>query len=191
MALERIVVVGTSTGGLAAMQELLPGLAEDFAWPVVLVQHRSKEPGSELCGYLRRCCRNSVGEPEDKEPIMPGRVYLAPRDYHLLVERGNFALSTEAPVYFARPSIDVLFESAADAYGPAVVGVVLTGANGDGARGLSMIKAAGGLAVVQDPATARAPEMPLAAIAAAAVDRVMALPDIAPFLNDLWRASAR
>ncbi|HEX8148399.1 MAG TPA: chemotaxis protein CheB [Pyrinomonadaceae bacterium] len=191
MSGERVVVVGTSAGGLAAMQVLLPGLADDFPWPVVLVQHRSKEPGSELCKYLGRCCRRNVSEPEDKEPIMAGRVYLAPRDYHLLVERGNFALSTEAPVYFARPSIDVLFESAADAYGAGVVGVVLTGANGDGARGLARIKAAGGVAVVQDPSTARAPEMPRAAIKAANVDRVLPLPEIAPFLNGLGREAAR
>lgn len=191
MSGERVVVVGTSTGGLAAMQVLLPGLAEGFPWPVVVVQHRSKEPGSELCRYLQRCCRREVSEPEDKEPIMAGRVYLAPRDYHLLVERGSFALSTEAPVYFARPSIDVLFESAADAYGAGVVGVVLTGANGDGARGLARIKAAGGVAVVQEPATARAPEMPRAAIEAADVDRVLPLPEIAPFLNGLGRGDAR
>ncbi len=191
MSGERVVVVGTSTGGLAAMQVLLPGLAEGFPWPVVIVQHRSKEQGSELCKYLQRCCRRNVSEPEDKEPIMAGRVYLAPRDYHLLVERGNFALSTEAPVYFARPSIDVLFESAADAYGAGVVGVVLTGANGDGARGLARIKAAGGVAVVQEPATARAPEMPRAAIGAAAVDRVLPLPEIAPFLNGLGQEAAR
>ena len=191
MSVERVVVVGTSTGGLAAMQVLLPGLAEGFPWPVILVQHRSKEPGSELCRYLRRCCRWNVSEPDDKEPIMPGRVYLAPRDYHLLVEKGNFALSTEAPVYFARPSIDVLFESAADAYGAGVVGVVLTGANGDGARGLARIKAAGGIAVVQDPAMARAPEMPRAAIAAAAEDRVLPLPEIAPFLNGLGREATK
>jgi two-component system chemotaxis response regulator CheB len=188
---ERVVVVGTSTGGLAAMQVLLKGLAEDFPWPMVCVQHRSKEPGSELCKFLQRCCRRGVSEPEDKEPIMSGRVYLAPRDYHLLIERGNFALSTEAPVYFARPSIDVLFESAADAYGGGVVGVVLTGANGDGARGLARVKAAGGLAVVQDPATARAPEMPRAALAAAAPDRILPLEEIAPFLNGLGRAAAR
>ena len=188
---ERIVVVGTSTGGLAAMQELLPALAEDFPWPVVVVQHRSKEQGSELCKYLQRCCHWGVVEPEDKEPITPGRVYLAPRDYHLLVEPGNFALSTEAPVYFARPSIDVLFESAADAYGRNVVGVVLTGANGDGARGLARVKEAGGLAVVQDPESARAPEMPRAALAAAAADRVLPLREIATYLNELGRVAAR
>jgi two-component system chemotaxis response regulator CheB len=173
------------------MQVLLPGLAENFPWPVVVVQHRSREPGSELCKYLRRCCHRDIVEPEDKEPIMGGNIYLAPRDYHLLIERGNFALSTEAPVYFARPSIDVLFESAADAYGGGIVAVVLTGANGDGARGVARVKAAGGVAVVQEPATARAPEMPRAAIEAARVDCVLPLSEIAPFLNGLGREAAR
>ena len=188
---EKIIVVGTSTGGLAAMQVLLPGLSEDFPWAVALVQHRSKEQGSELCQFLQRYCRLQLAEPEDKEPISAGRVYLAPRDYHLLIEKGNFALSTEGPVYFARPSIDVLFESAADAYGEHVVGIILTGANGDGARGLARIKAGGGLALVQDPATACAPEMPRAAIAATSVDRILPLPDIAQFLNVLGRGTAR
>jgi two-component system chemotaxis response regulator CheB len=188
---EKIIVVGTSTGGLAAMQVLLPGLSEDFPWAVILVQHRSKEPGSELCHFLQKHCRLQVAEPEDKEPIMAGQVYLAPRDYHLLVEKGSFALSTEGPVYYARPSIDVLFESAADAYGADVVGIVLTGANGDGARGLARIKAGGGLALVQDPATAYAPDMPRAAIAATSVDRILPLPDIAPFLNVLGRGTVR
>jgi two-component system, chemotaxis family, protein-glutamate methylesterase/glutaminase len=188
---EKIIVVGTSTGGLAAMQVLLMGLSEDFPWAVALVQHRSKEPGSELCHFLQGWSRLKLAEPEDKEPIRPGHVYLAPRDYHLLVEKGNFALSTEGPVYFARPSIDVLFESAADAYGGRVVGIVLTGANGDGARGLARIKAGGGLALVQDPETACAPEMPRAAIAATSVDRILPLPDIAPFLNDLGHVTAR
>lgn len=131
-----------------------------------------------------------VEEPEDKDPIAEGRVYLAPRDYHLLIEKGNFALSTEAPVYFARPSIDVLFESAAEAYREKVVGIILTGANGDGARGLARIKAAGGLTLVQEPATAQAPEMPQAAIAAG-IDRILPLHEIAPFLNNLCRVAAR
>ena len=187
----KIIVVGTSAGGLAALQVLLPGLSEEFPSPVVVVQHRSKEPGSRLCDFLQKSSRLPVGEPEDKEPIRPGRVYLAPRDYHLLIEAGSFALSTEAPVYFARPSIDVLFESAADAYGDEVVGVILTGANGDGARGLARIKDAGGLALVQEPSTAQAREMPEAAIAATGVDRVLPLREMAPFLNDLCRPPAR
>jgi len=187
----KIIVVGTSTGGLAALQVLLPGLSEEFPFPLVVVQHRSKAPGSRLCAFLQKSSRLPVREPEDKEPILPGHVYLAPSDYHLLVEKGNFALSTEAPVYFARPSVDVLFEAAADAYGGQVVGVILTGANGDGARGLARVKAAGGLAVVQEPSTAQAREMPEAAIAATTVDRILPLREMAPFLNNLCHPSAR
>lgn len=188
---DKIIVVGTSAGGLAALQVLLPGLAEEFPSPLVVVQHRSREAGSSLCDFLQKSSRLPVTEPEDKEPILPGRVYLAPRDYHLLIEKGNFALSTEAPVYFARPSIDVLFDSAADAYGEQVVGVILTGANADGARGLSRIKAEGGLALVQEPSTAQAREMPEAAIAATSVDRILPLGEVAPFLNNLCHPAAR
>lgn len=183
--MNKLVVVGTSTGGLNALQTLLPALPEKFSCAVVVVQHRGKEPGSMLREFLQRSSVLPVAEPEDKEPILAGHVYLAPRDYHLLVEPGNFALSTEAPVYFARPSIDVMFESAADAYGEDVIGVVLTGANGDGARGLARIKGAGGLAVVEEPATAQAPEMPEAAIAATKVDRVLPLSEIGLFLNNV------
>jgi two-component system chemotaxis response regulator CheB len=188
---DKIIVIGTSAGGLAALQVLLPALSEDFPAPLVVVQHRSKEPGSRLCDFLQKSSRLPVGEPEDKEPIRPGRVYLAPRDYHLLIEAGNFALSTDAPVYFARPSIDVLFESAADAYGEKVVGVILTGANRDGAQGLTRIKAAGGLALVQEPSTAQAREMPEAAIAATGVDRILPLSEMAPFLINLCHPLAR
>lgn len=188
---DKIVVIGTSTGGLAALQVLLPSLPESFSWPVVIVQHRSKESGSGLCDFLQRSSRLPVGEPEDKEPIAQGRIYLAPRDYHLLIEKGNFALSTEAAVFFARPSVDVLFESAAEAYGKNIVGIILTGANGDGARGLAKIKAAGGLTVVQEPATAQAPEMPRAAIAATSIDRILPLCEIASFLNNLCHVITR
>lgn len=187
--MDKLVVVGTSTGGLNALQTLLPKLPKKFSCAVVVVQHRGKEPGSQLRDFLQRSSSLPVKEPEDKEPIRAGCVYLAPRDYHLLVEPGNFALSTEAPVYFARPSIDVLFESAADAYGEDVIGVVLTGANGDGARGLARIKEAGGLAVVEEPSSAQAPEMPQAALAATKVDRVLPLPEIGVFLNAVCHQS--
>jgi two-component system chemotaxis response regulator CheB len=123
-----------------------------------------------------------VEEAEDKQPIEAGRVYLAPADYHLLVEGTSFALSTEAPVLSARPSIDVLFESAADAYAGRLIGVILTGASDDGARGLARIARAGGLAVAQEPATAECAVMPLAAISATHTRHVMPLERIAPFL---------
>ena len=188
MAFE-IVVVGTSYGGLSALQVVLPALAPDFGMPVVVVQHRGKD-SDNLCEFLRRHSALPLAEPNDKDEIAPGRVYLAPRDYHLLVERDGFALSTEAPVGYARPSVNVLFESAAEVYQGRVVGVVLTGANADGARGLAKIKAYGGLCVVEDPAGAESRGMPAAAIAATSVDAILPLAGIAPFLNQLCQPEA-
>ena len=134
---------------------------------------------------LRLRTRLPVADVEDKAPIEPGRVYLAPPDYHLLIEPGYFSLSTEPHVHYARPSIDVLFESAADAYGDRVIGVILTGANADGAHGLARIKQLGGVAVVQDPRTAERPEMPGAALVATAADAVLPLVEIGPFVHGL------
>lgn len=179
-----LVVVGTSYGGLSALQVVLPALAPDFPLPVVVVQHRGKDLDN-LCEFLQKHSALPLVEPNDKEAIAPGRVYLAPRDYHLLVERDGFALSTEAPVGYARPSINVLFESAADIYQDHMVGVILTGANADGARGLAKIKAYGGLCVVEDPASAESRGMPQAAIAATSVDAILPLQKIAPYLNQL------
>lgn len=183
MAVE-LVVVGTSYGGLAALQVVLPALARDFPLPVVVVQHRGKD-SDNLCEFLQKHSALPLLEPNDKEAIAPGHVYLAPRDYHLLVERDGFALSTEAPVGYARPSVNVLFESAADIYQAHTVGVILTGANADGARGLAKIKAYGGLCVVEDPASAESRGMPQAAIAATQVDAILPLQKIAPYLNQL------
>jgi two-component system chemotaxis response regulator CheB len=126
-----------------------------------------------------------VNEPEDKEPLLPGHAYLAPRDYHLLIENRSFALSTDPAVGFARPSIDVLFESAADQYQERTIGVILTGANRDGARGLAAIKSRGGITVVEDPASATCREMPDAALAQTNADWILALQDIAPRLQQL------
>jgi two-component system, chemotaxis family, protein-glutamate methylesterase/glutaminase len=186
----RIVVIGTSYGGVAALQEVLPGLAPDLPAPVVIVQHRMRDEDNGLCEFLRDHCPLPVVEPNDKDAVEAGRVYLAPRDYHLLVEGGRFALSVDAPVTFARPSIDVLFESAADAYGAAAAGVILTGSNRDGARGLARIRERGGVAAVQDPEEAASRAMPEAALAAAKVDRVLPLREIAPLINGLCRPPA-
>jgi two-component system chemotaxis response regulator CheB len=180
-----IVCIGASYGGLSALQTVLPELASDFPLPVVVVQHRKRDGDDGLCEYLRKRSRLPLIEPNDKEKVEPGHVYLAPRDYHLLIEKSIFALSTESPVGFARPSIDVTFSSAADVYMDRVVGVILTGANADGARGLARIKSLGGLALVQDPQSAESRAMPEAAIAATSVDRVLPLTEIAPFLNEL------
>ena len=180
-----MVVVGASYGGLAALQILLADLSPEFPLPVVIVHHRKKDGDDGLCEYLKKRSRLPLLEPDDKEKVEPGRVYLAPRDYHLLIEESIFALSTESPVAYARPSIDVLFESAADVYRERVIGVILTGSNRDGAKGLTKIKALGGMAVVQQPETAESRAMPEAAIAATQVDRILPLPAIAPFLNEL------
>ena len=177
-----IVVIGASLGGLHAVETLLRSLTADFPRPVAIVQHREAGSDDRLGDLLQRHTALPVGEAEDKEAIVPGRVYLAPADYHLLIENGNFALSTEPPVWHARPAIDVLFESAAEARGARVIGVILSGANEDGARGLAAIKRRGGVTVVQDPATAESSAMPNAAIAAAEPDQVLPLEEIAPFL---------
>ncbi len=181
----RFVVMGTSLGGLAALKTVLSALPADFPFPVVAVQHR--QPGTEdrLSALLGSVCALPVCEAEDKEPIVPGRIYLAPADYHLLVEGDHLALSVDEPLEYARPSIDVLFESAAAAHGDRVVGVILTGANDDGARGLAAVKEGGGIAVVQDPSTAEAPRMPRAALDAVKADAVLPVESIGPFLANL------
>jgi len=180
-----IIVVGTSTGGLKALQVLLAGLPEDFPLPIVIVQHRGKDSEIGLCEFLSRSSALPVTEPEDKEPVLPAHAYLAPRDYHLMIEAGSFALTTESPVVFARPSIDVLFKSAADEYNERTIGVILTGANRDGAHGLAEIKSRGGVTVVEEPASATCPEMPEAAIAGTKVDFILPLDQIAPQLYQL------
>jgi two-component system chemotaxis response regulator CheB len=182
-----IVVVGASLGGLRAVSELLDVLPDEVDVPVVLAQHRA--PDSErdsLAALLRRHTRRVVVEAGDKDPIRPQHVYVAPPDYHLLVdEEGSFALSTDERVQYARPSVDVLFESAADAYGERTIGIVLTGANADGAAGLLAIRDVGGVAIVQDPATAEARQMPDAAIRATAADAILPVREMGTFLLGL------
>jgi two-component system chemotaxis response regulator CheB len=186
-----IIVIGASFGGLSALQVLLSGLPEMFALPIVIVQHRGRDAEPDLCAFLGARSRLPLSEPEDKEPIQTGHAYLAPCDYHLLVEDRSFALSTAPSVSFARPSIDVLFESVANEYREHAMGVILTGANRDGAHGLSRIKSVGGLALVEDPASATCGEMPRAAIAVTNVDRILPLQDIAPFLQTLGNSMAK
>jgi two-component system chemotaxis response regulator CheB len=180
-----VVVVGTSWGGLAALKTLVGALPASFQMAVTLVQHRHKDSDHVLRALLQERSPLVVCEVEDKKPLEEGHIYVAPPDYHTLIEPGHFALSTEAPVRFSRPSIDVTFSSAADAYGHRVVGVILTGANADGASGLSRISELGGLALIQDPKTAESPTMPSAAQKAVPRARVMSLPRIAEFLATL------
>jgi two-component system chemotaxis response regulator CheB len=184
-----VVVIGASLGGLAALSTLLNALPKEFAVPVAIVQHRGRSEQDALARVLaaQTCLR--LSEPEDKEPLMPGRVYIAPADYHLLIEAHSLALSTAAPQSYARPSIDMLFESAADSHGAGVLGVVLTGSNHDGAQGCRRIKERGGSVFVQDPATAQSSAMPAAALAAAPVDAVLALPELCGRLVTFCRAT--
>ncbi|HEX6642138.1 MAG TPA: chemotaxis protein CheB, partial [Thermoanaerobaculia bacterium] len=171
-------------------QTIFGALPKDFPVPIAVVQHRYRTSNEGLPAFLRRHTKLHVVDTTDKEWIKPGTVYLAPADYHLLVERGELSLSVDEAVAYSRPSIDVLFESAATAYAGGVVGVVLTGANADGAHGAMRIKDRGGFVVVQDPATAESPAMPQAAIAATRVDRILPLDRIGPFLVELCRSSS-
>ncbi len=185
-----IVVVGTSAGGLRALEKILGSLPPKFSLPIVAVQHRSRE-SEAFASVMQSLVELPVREAEDKEPIEAPGVYLAPPDYHLLLEPGRLALSTDEPVSFSRPSIDVLFESAADAYEERVIGVVLTGANQDGAQGLATIIKGGGLGVVQEPASAEASTMPAAALAAAGSAIVLPLAKIGHFLTNLCCSHVR
>jgi two-component system, chemotaxis family, protein-glutamate methylesterase/glutaminase len=180
-----LVVVGASLGGIRALPTLLGGLPADFPAALAIVQHRARDTGGDLDRFLQHYSLLPISEIVDKVPIRLAHVYVAPADYHALVDADTFALSIEAPVLQARPSIDVLFESAAAAYGERTIGVILTGASADGARGLARIKQCGGLALVQSPATAECPIMPEAAIQAAAVDWILPLAEIAPRLVEL------
>jgi two-component system chemotaxis response regulator CheB len=185
-----IVVVGASLGGLTALQILLAGLNADLGVPVGVVLHRSNESGPALRNVLQRYSSLPIWEPHDKETALPGRVYIAPADYHLLIEDGEFSLSVDVPVIYARPSVDVLFESAADSYGAGTVGVVLTGANHDGANGAARIKVYGGVVIIQNPQTAECKQMPTAAMRATSPDYVADLEQISSLLNRLASPSA-
>lgn len=189
-----LVVIGCSMGGMHALQIIFGALPKDFPLPIAVVQHRYKTSNEGLPAFLRRHTPLEVVDTLDKEWIKPGTVYLAPANYHLLVQRdeqdrGELSLSVDEAVAYSRPSIDVLFESAADAYGQGCIGVVLTGANADGARGAKRIKNRGGFVLVQDPATAESPAMPQAAIDTTRVDRILPLDRIGPFLVELCRSS--
>jgi two-component system chemotaxis response regulator CheB len=177
------VVMGSSAGGFKALTAILSTLPATFELPILLVQHLHPGDDGTFVQHLGKATRLPVIDPSDKEGIEPGRVYAAPADYHMLVERnGTIALSTEEKVNWSRPSIDVLFESAALALGDRLIAVILSGSNDDGAAGIRAVKAAGGLTIAQDPATAEYPRMPQAAIDTGAVDLVLTVEEIAQWL---------
>ena len=180
-----LVVVGTSWGGLAALRTFVGGLPRTFQMGIALVQHRHKDSDHLLRTLVQERTQLKVHEIEDKMPLESGTVYIAPPDYHTLVEPGHFALSTEGPVRFSRPSIDVTFLTAADSYGHRTVGVVLTGANADGSEGLRRISDRGGLAIIQDPSTAESRVMPAAAAKLVPRARIMTLEEMTTFIATL------
>lgn len=187
------VVIGASAGGVEALGVLLPALQERCTVAVLIVVHLPRQRPSMLAELYRNRCRLPVCEATDKQAVQSGHVYFAPPDYHLLVDGDepgpSLALSIDEPVRYSRPSIDVLFESAADCWGPRLMAIVLTGANDDGARGLQMVSRAGGITVVQQPAQAVAQAMPEAALRSGAAQHVLELGQIRDLLAGLGEAS--
>ncbi len=184
------VVIGVSAGGMNALNIILPELPVDYPLPVIIVQHIREDMLSNLAEFMDNRLSIAVTEVIDKTPIKNSTVYIAPPGYHLLVEDEHiFSLSEDPRVNYSRPSIDVLFESAADVYVDRLVGVILTGANSDGALGLKKIKAKGGLTIVQDPDSAEAPEMPRAAIDLVKVDQILPLQEMGQFLAKLCQST--
>jgi two-component system chemotaxis response regulator CheB len=178
------IVIGTSVGGLNALQKILGPLPANFSLPILIVQHRLPAPDDFLTFSLNESCPLTVKEADEKEPIKPGFVYIAPANYHLLVEQNKtLSLSIDSKVCYSRPSIDVLFETAAEAYLSGLIGIILTGANDDGTIGLKKIKEKGGLTIAQDPATDESGVMPLSAIRENVVDQILPLAEIASFLS--------
>ena len=179
-----LVAIGCSAGGFDSLQKLLPSLPADFPVPVVVVIHLPPDKDSFLPRAFHRRAKLEVKEAEDKESLLPGFVYFAPPGYHLLVEKdGTFSLTLEDPVHFSRPSIDVLLESVAAAYGRRALGLVLSGANADGANGLELMLDAGGYGIVEDPATAAYSAMPSAAFTQAQPQQAMPIAELAKWLG--------
>ena len=179
-----LIVLGGSSGGVEALLKIIPGLSPDFSTPIVIVMHQSRSSRSSLALVLQSRTKLTVREPEDKEKILPKHIYVAPPDYHLMIEDDKtFSYTYSELVNYSRPSIDVLFESAADAYRDKLVGVLITGSNSDGAAGMKHIKKNGGITIVEDPATADSPTMPAAAIKMTTIDFVLSIPETIKKLN--------
>lgn len=182
MADHQLVVIGCSWGGFQALRRLFSDLPADFPIPIVVVQHRLAQTGDGLDASMQSASAIPIMDVTDKEPLVGGAIYLAPSDYHTIIDGKSLALSTEDAVNFARPSIDVLFETAANSYGASLIAVILTGANDDGAQGLRRVKELGGYTIVQDPGSAVRREMPDAALAQVRPDFVAPLEEIGPHL---------
>ena len=180
------VVIGVSAGGIGALEKILPFFSRENSVTIFIVQHLAAGSGGYLVEHFKRRCKLPVIEPHDKEPVTTGCIYFAPANYHMMVEQQKtIALSTLAKVNYSRPAVDVLFSTAAEVYGKRLIGLILTGANSDGASGLARIKQLGGLTVVQSPDSAEVDIMPKAAITASVVDHILPLTELGPFLVSL------
>ncbi len=188
----KAIVIGASAGGIKALSHVLAPLPADFPLPIVVVQHLHPHSDGYLIHILQEKCQLQIKQADEKEAIRLGFVYIAPPNYHLLIEEDKtFALSLDTPVNYSRPAIDVLFETAAYAYQEKLIAIILTGANNDGSNGLKFIKEFGGYAIVEDPTTAHVPIMPNAAIAATTVDKILAVENIGIYLVELVNHSIR
>ncbi|WP_128547028.1 chemotaxis protein CheB [Larkinella soli] len=184
----KAVVIGGSAGSIDVLMKLLPALRPDLSFSLLIVLHRRHSGESSLANLLSVKTVMPVREVEDKDPILPGQVYLAPADYHLLIEKNQyFSLDFSEKVNFSRPSLDVTFESAADAWGPEMVGILLSGANADGSDGLRAVKKAGGVIIAQKPETAQSAFMPQQAILSTPIDHVFDVVEIAEYINSINR----
>lgn len=182
------VTIGASAGGLHVLSDILKALPVDFAVPVIVIQHRSKDERMLLEEILQSKCSIRIKQANEKEEIAKGAVYFAPADYHLLIEKDrSFSLSHDAPVNFSRPSIDVAFETASEAYESKLVGIILTGASKDGAAGIESIRKHGGITIALDPATAEYPLMPQAAINTGSIQHIFEQEELINFLLDIGK----
>lgn len=179
----KAIVIGTSAGGFEALLKILKRLPKDFSLPIIIVQHLSPDSDNYMTRHLNSVCEIYIKEAEEKEKINKSCVYIAPPNYHLLIEENfTLSLSSEEKINFSRPSIDVLFETAAYAYKSDLIGIILTGANSDGSKGIKLIHDFNGLTIVQEPKTAYVDTMPLAAINETKIDYVLSLDEIGELL---------
>ena len=186
----KAVVIGGSAGSIDVLLKLLPALSPVFPFTIIIVLHRKNYTDSSLADLLASKTTISIQEVEDKDVVNPGTIYLAPANYHLLIEKEEvFSLDDSEKVNYSRPSLDVTFESAADVYGSSLVGIILSGANADGTAGLNAVKKAGGISIAQKPETAQSSFMPQQAILHAPIDYVLDVEELAVFINSLNRSN--
>lgn len=184
----KAIVIGGSAGSIPVVAKILSGLPYSYPFPVIVCLHRMKNIAEGMCEVLSKASLNNVVEPDDKEIIKKGNIYIAPSNYHLLVEDDfTFSLSTDLLVNYSRPSIDITLQSCSRIYGNKLIGILLTGANKDGAEGMCSIKKGGGITIVQDPKECAAPFMPLAAVEKHCIDYVMKSDEIVNFLRTITK----